>query len=221
MTGNGLAVRSGPGPQYPLVSEFLLGRTEPLETTLLRSEVRLPAGHVVRVQIGPLIVDGATWFAVYNVPQAGQAYTDMPLWRTVAPVPYSEIDFELTWIAVAQPSATYVDVTERPACSPCFDEAPPPTVAAVGVGQGRVGPWINRDAPWMTFAAAAPQSGGVCGFRVTVPSGEIMRDQPAVDYFSALLPGVNPFGAAPADAEVWLDVTGDCGWAATITVPQD
>jgi hypothetical protein len=221
VTGDGLAVRSGPGTDHPLVSEFLLGRTEPLETTLLRSEVRLPAGHVVRVQLGALRIDDTTWFAVYNVPQAGQADTDTPLWRTVAPVPYSEIDFELTWIAAAQQSATFVRLTERPACSPCFGDAPPPTVAAAGVGEGRVGPWINRDAAWVTFAAAAPHTGGVCDFRVAVPSGEVMQDQPGVDYFSAFIPGITAFGVAPADAEVWLDVTGDCGWAVLITVPQN
>ena len=220
VTGNGLAVRSGPGLQHLPVSEFLLGHTDPIETTLLRSEVRLAAGDVVRVQLGPLVVDDTTWFAVYNVPQGGQADTDTPLWRTVAPVPYSEIDFKLTWMALAQPTATFVDVAERPACSPCFGDAPPPTVAAAGVGEGRVGPWPNRDAAWMTFAAAAPQAGGVCDFRVTTPSGAIMLDEPGVDYFSALIPGVSPAPDAPADAEVWLDVGGNCGWAILINLPQ-
>lgn len=86
VTGDGLAVRSGPGREHALVSEYLLGREEPIETTLLRGEVRLPAGYVVRAQLGPLVVDDTAWVAVRNVPQAGQAEADTPLWRTVAPV---------------------------------------------------------------------------------------------------------------------------------------
>ena len=220
VTGNGLAVRSGPGIEHPLVSEFLLGRTEPLETTLLRAEVRLPAGYLVRVGLGPLIVDDLTWFAVSNVPQAGQAPADTPIWRTVAPVPYSEIDFELTWIAAAQAGKTYVRVTERPACSLCFEDSPPPTAAASGVGAGRVGPWTNRDATWMQFAAAAPLASDVCDFRVTTSSSVVRYDERGVDYFSALIPGVSPFPDAPIDAEVWLDIGGDCAWAVRIDLPE-
>jgi hypothetical protein len=217
VTGNGLAVRSGPGTDHPLVSEFLLGRTEPLETILLRAEVRLPAGHVVQANLGPLIVDDLVWFAVYNVPQAGQADDETPIWRTVAPVPYSEIDFELTWIAVAEAGVTFVRVTERPACSPCF-EAPPPTAVAGGSGQGRVGPWINSAPPWIIYAAAARRANEVCDFRLATPAGELMREELGVDYLSGYIPGVSPAPDAAPDAEVWLDVGGDCEWALRINV---
>ena len=216
VTGSALAVRSGPGTEYPIVSEYLLGRTEPLETTLLRSEVRLPAGYVVRVQLGPLVVDDTAWFAVYNVAQAGQADADTPLWRTVAPVPYSEIYFELTWIAASQPGATFVRVAERPACSAYYAESPPPSPAAAGTGEGRVGPWINRVSS-ITIAAAAASSSATCELRVTTQSGDQRFAEPAVKYYSFSNPYVAPvFGAAPGDT-VWLDVSGDCTWAISIS----
>ena len=219
VTGNGLAVRSGPGLQHPPVSEFLLGRTDPIETTLLRNAVRLPAGYVVRVQLGPLVVDETTWFAVYNVPQAGQAVSDAPLWRTIAPVPYSEIDFELTWIAAMQPDATFVRVTDRPSCSPCYDEGPAPSVVAAGTGAGRVGPWLNQAPAWITFAAAPPSSTATCEFRVTNQAGEpAFLDEPAADYVEALIPGVSI--APDRDASVWLDIAGDCSWAVMVNVPE-
>lgn len=221
VTGNGLAVRSGPGLEHPLVSEYLLGTSEPLATTLVRSEVRLPVGHVVRVELGPLLVDDTTWFAVVNVPQAGQAQSDTPIWRTVAPVPYSEIDFELTWIAAAQAGSSFVRVTERPACSACYEEPLLPTAVAAGLGGGRVGPWINRDAAWMTVAAAARSSGSTCEFHVANQAGEPMFfDEFAVDYLKGLIPGVSPAPDAGPLAEVWLDISGDCTWAVTVYVAQ-
>lgn len=195
----------------------MLGRTEPLETTLVRAEVRLPAGHVVRAELGPLIVDNVAWFTVYNVPQAGQADSETPIWRTVAPVPYSEIDFELTWIAVAVPGATYVRVTERPSCSPCF-EALPPTAAAGGSGEGRVGPWINSAPAWIIYAAAARNTNDLCDFRLVTPAGELMREVLGVDYLSGYILGVSPAPDAAPNAEVWLDVSGDCEWAIRINL---
>ena len=221
VTGNGLAVRAGPGADHALVSEYSISREDPIEVTKLKDEVRLPAGHVVQARLGPIVVDDTVWWAVDNVPQAGQAIGDAPVWRSVAPVAYSELDFQLTWIAVAQPGTTLIRTTERPAMEcPCYGEPPGPTVVAAGVGEGRVGPWTNRALAFITLAAAAPESGGVCDFRVTVPSGEIMHDQPGADYFSAFMPGVTAFGVAPADAEVWLDVTGDCAWAVTVALAQ-
>jgi hypothetical protein len=46
-------------------------------------------------------------------------------------------------------------------------------------------------------------------------------DDPAVEYVEALIPGVSPAPNASPEAEVWLDVTGDCAWAASVYVAQD
>lgn len=221
VTGEGLAVRSGPSVEYPLVSEYLLGRTEPLTTTLLRSEVRLPVGHVVQVSLGPLVVDETTWFAVRNVPQAGQTDADTPIWRTRAPVAYSEIDFELTWMAAAQPGVAFVRTTDRPACAACSEGPPSPTAEATGFGDGRVGPWLNRGGAWITFAAASADSSGACEFRITNPEGlPMFANEAAVDYLSAQIPGVSPSPDTPPDEPVWLDVSGNCGWAFVVYVSQ-
>jgi hypothetical protein len=221
ITGSSLAVRAGPGSDHPLVSEFLLGREEPIEITLLRDAVRLPAGHVVRASLGPIIVDETAWFAVDNIPQVGQAQEDTPIWRSVAPVPHSEIDFQLTWIAVAQPGATFVEVTDRPACSPCYGDAPTPVAVASAVGDGRIGPWTNRDVAWMTIAAASSSSSSTCEFHIANQDGDPMfRDEPDVGYVEAFIPGVSPAPNAGPEADVWLDVTGDCAWAVKVYVAQ-
>ena len=222
VTGNGLAVRAGPGAHHPLVSEYSLGSEDSSEITQLREEVRLPAGHVVRAGLGPLVVDDTVWWAVDNVPQAGQASTDAaPVWRSVAPVEHSELDFQLTWIAVAQPGVTLVRVTDQPAACPCYGDPPGPSAFATGVGEGRVGPWINRAPAWMTFAAAAPSPSGTCEFRVVNQDGQPMFfDEAAVDYLDGLIPGVSPAPEAGADAGVWLDIAGDCVWVVSVQLPQ-
>jgi hypothetical protein len=221
VTGDGLAVRAGPGANHPLVSEYSIGRQDPIQVTELREEVRLPAGHVVQARLGPLVVDDTVWWAVDNVPQAGQASVDTPVWRSAAPVAYSELDFQLTWIAVAQPG-TLVRTTDRPAMEcPCYGEPPGPTVVASGVGVGRVGPWTNVAAPFMTFAAAAPSSTDTCEFHVLNQDGDAsFFDEPAVDYLEGLIPGVTPAADAGPDTELWLDIIGDCAWAVTVHLAQ-
>ena len=214
------AVRAGPGTNHPLVSEFLIGRGEPTETTLLRDEVRLSAGHVVQASLEPIIVDETTWVAVDNVPQAGQTREDTPIWRSVAPVPYSEIDFQLTWIAVARQGATFAELTDQPACSDCYGDLPVPVAVASGVGDGRIGPWTNRDVAWITIAAASSSSSST-----RVPHGEpdgepMFINDPAVEYVETLIPGVSPAPTASPEAEVWLDVSGDCAWSAKVYVTE-
>jgi hypothetical protein len=218
ITGDGLAVRAGPGSHHPLVSEYLLGTEDPIETTLLRHEVRLPAGHFVMAVVGPIVVDETTWYAVANVPQDdGQTWEDTPIWRSVAPVPYSEIDFQLTWIAIAQSGATFVEVTDRSACPACYGDWPQPTAVASGVGEGRVGPWPNTGVASITIAAAAPVSTATCAFTITNPTGEPMFfDEAALDYVEGFVPGVSP----GTDDEVWLDVTGDCAWAIKVSAAE-
>lgn len=215
VVADGLAVRAGPGVHHPLVSEYLLGHEEPIETTLLREQVRLGANHVVRAVVGPIVVDDTAWYAVTNVPQDGQAREDTPIWRSVAPVPYSEIDFELTWIAIAQPGAFFVERTSRPACGSCLDDPGRPTAYASGIGDGRIGPWRNSGPAYITIAAAAPSSSSMCEFRLSNQGGQAMfADEPAIDYMTAFIPGVSP----GIDAEVWLDITGDCAWAIRVHV---
>jgi hypothetical protein len=222
VAGNGLAVRAGPGTNHPLVSEFLLGREEPIETTLVRDEVRLSAGHVVQASLEPIIVDETVWVAVYNVPQEGQTREDTPIWRSVAPVPYSEIDFQLTWIAVAQPGTTFVELTDQPACSSCYGDLPVPVVVASGVGDGRIGPWINRNVAWITIAAASSSSTSTCEFNMVNQDGQpTFLNDPAVEYVEVFIPGVSPASNASRESELWLDVTGDCAWAAKVYVAQD
>jgi hypothetical protein len=217
VTGNGLAVRAGPGLQHPLVSEFLLGHDEPIETTLLRDEVRLPAGHVVLVVLGPIVVDQTTWYAVANVPQDGQSRQDAPIWRSVAPVPYSEIDFQLTWMAVAQPGATFVEVADPPSCADCFGDVPELTAVAAGRGSGRIGPWANSGVAYITMAAAAHSESSTCEFQVTNQDGHVMfLEEPMIDYVEAFIPGVSP----GQGAEAWLDITGDCAWAVNVVVAE-
>lgn len=222
ITGDGLAVRAGPGSDHPLVSEFLLGREEPIEITLLRDEVRIPAGHVVRASLEPIIVDETAWVAVSNFPQAGQTHEDIPIWRSVAPVPYSEIYPQLTWIAVAQPGTTFVELTDQPACLSCYGDLPVPVAVASRIGDGRIGPWTNRGAAWITIAAASSSSTSTCEFHMANQDGEPMfLDDPAVEYEATILPGVSPALNASPEAEVWLDVTGDCAWAASVYVTED
>jgi hypothetical protein len=217
ITADGLAVRAGPGSHHPLVSEFLFEGEEPI-VTKLRDEVRLTAGHFVQAVVGPIVVDETTWYAVANVPQAGEAWEDVTLWRSVAPVPYTDGDFQLTWIAIAQPGATFVEVTDRPACPACYGDWPQPSAVASGIGDGRIGPWTNSGVAYITIAAAAQSASSRCEFRITNQDGQAMFfDEPAVDYAEAFIPGVSP----GSDPDAWLDVTGDCGWAIKVLVAQD
>ena len=141
-------------------------------------------------------------------------------WRSVAPVAYSELDFQLTWIAVAQPGATLVRTTDRPAMEcPCYGDAPGLRVVAAGVGEGRVGPWTNRAPPFITLAVAAPSSADTCAFRAVNQAGDEFLDEPAVEVFDGFIPGASLAPDNETAAEVWLDIVGDCAWAVSVFVP--
>jgi hypothetical protein len=224
VTGNGLAVRAGPGSEHALVSEYLITGGDDVVVTRIRDEVRLPAGYVVRAWLGPLVVDDSAWFAVSDVQQAGEAaVTDQyRSWRAVAPVAHTDPSFELTWIAVAQSGTTLVRTTGRPGREcPCYGDALTPNIVAAGVGEGRVGPWKNWAAATIVVAAASPSAADTCEFRLMTQAGESINiNESAVDYFKRLLPGVYLAPKAATDADVWLDVLGDCAWAVSVQLPQ-
>ena len=171
--GDGLAVRTGPGTDHPLVAEYLIHRErDPITVEKLRDSVRLPAGYVVRVELGPVVVDNRAWYAVRNVAQAGQPGEDVASWASKAPVPYTDIDFDLMWLAASEPGALFVQPTDRPASAcPCYGDEPPPSVVATGVGDGRVGPWNNDRVAFIQIAASPVSEDGTCDFTMTGGDG--------------------------------------------------
>lgn len=221
VTGNGLAVRAGPGTEHALVAEWMrTGMGDGLEVTAVRDEVRLPAGYVVRAELGPLVVDDTAWYAVTDVPQAGENAGDdtMQVWRSADWVPSDEYEFELTWIAVSQPGTTLVRLTDLPACSQC-GYPPRPVVVASGVGEGRVGPWTNERPPFITFAGAAPSSTDTCEFRIVSQAGDTFLDEPGVEFIGGQT-GARLAPDGESEAEVWLDIIGDCAWAVSVQLTQ-
>lgn len=213
---DGLAVRAGPGTQYPLVGEYRLWlNREPAEVETLREAVRLSAGYVVRVQLGPLVVDNRAWYAVLNVPQDGQAAADVPSWLESPPVLGTELFARFRWLAASESDTQFVRRTERPSCSQCYADTSALTASATGVGDGLVGPWRNTGPAYIQIAAVPASDASTCQFRVTAPNPadfELPTENAAYHAWWV------PFSVdvAPGSDQASLHVETDCTWAIVV-----
>ena len=177
-------------------------------------------GYVVRASLGPLVVDDTAWYAVGDVPQAGEPTTadSLRIWRTVSPAEDSANAFSSTRSRLHSLGRRLA--TERPATEcPCFGDYPGPTVIAPGVGEGD-----GRGPTWQGHRFPSPPrhprrltlASSVCWTRWR----PVYFDESAVDYLQGQIPGVMPAADAGPDAELWLDILGDCAWAVTVELPQ-
>lgn len=124
MTAAGLAVRRGPTLSGELV-DAVVWDASASEWTSTGEDVRLDAGHQVRVMLGPIERDGVTWYRVVSGPQPGQNPTDEVGWDANGDSQFGDEG----WIAVAQGDQTFVKVIPDPGVEHPLN---PPLVFASG-----------------------------------------------------------------------------------------
>lgn len=126
-TGDGLAVRRAPTTSAGLVfaaywdaqSEQWVGSSD---------EVRLSAGHRVRVSLGPIEREGITWYRVYNVPQRGQESPEEVAWDADNDDTYGVPLGDHGWIATTLDTQSFV----APVADPDPSNMNPPLIFASG-----------------------------------------------------------------------------------------
>ena len=162
---NGLAVRVAPFTDAGLVEALV---HDPVTGDRLASaaSVRLDAGHITWVELGPLVLDGVPWYRVHTGMQPGESDTDLVTWDADGDGQGSDAG----WIAGAGSDGTYLELV---APDPSAPAAPEPLVAASGVWDYDSEPFSARSQVGGAFAAAEHADAG-CEFSVTLSSGEVL-----------------------------------------------
>ena len=211
---DGLAVRTGPGTDHPLAAEFLLHQ-DPVSVEKVRDAVRLPAGHVVRVELGPLVVGDRAWYAVHNVAQDGQAVADVASWGSRPPGPGDYFEPRGWRLRNPVPNCP----THRPSGigMPVLWRHARAVGGRDGVGDGRVGPWDNNTYTFIQIAASPVSEADTCDFWVSGRDGDPpLISEVGTDTFETLLPSID---VAPGMDEA-VRVSGDCAWAIAVDPAQ-
>lgn len=216
---NRLAVRKAPTRTSPLVHEWRLTGDAPADL----GEVRLSTGDFVSVHLGPLPVGDTVWYLVWPADDA-KLHQSANGWYDVPPMTGSEGP---GWVAASVGSNTYLTLHRRPEAGEIEDFLPL-GVNAAGAGSYVSDPQPRHDLTLFDWAAAAPNPGTGCSFKVTlVPEDGSVAPALAVETSTngvataPLTATVLNIPWLPAPAGSWASFTvhveSTCNWAIRLT----
>jgi hypothetical protein len=162
---DGLAVRRDPHSSSPLTLAMVWD-ADAQAWTNTQDEVRLNAGHLVTVSLGPILEDGIAWYRVFSYPQSNQTPEQEVRWDWN----HDGLSDE-GWIAVSQDGQAYA---ERRDVEPDPHQIPLPLVFASG-GSGTFEFEPFQASHQLAGDVALLVSGGVapCDLEITLePTGE-------------------------------------------------
>jgi hypothetical protein len=189
VTGDGLAVREGPGTAYTMLGA---ARSDNSGTEVLGSPYRLAAGEQLVVGQGPLTIDGRDWYGV--------AHSDDAIHWTPPDEPEAGIQ---GWIAANDGAAHFVRLVAEGSDPCCFMES--------GVGSATTAaiPTLPVGAPGairgFTLMIGHTDPAGSCHVRVTDDTDQVLLDQTVVGWG-------NPGAWWPGDGDQ-LVIDTECSWS--------
>lgn len=217
---DGLAVRAEPFESARLVSAW---ESVDDEWRQVEDEVRLDAGHLVAVQLGPIPIGEIVWYRVREMVQPGQDPTRH--WDATGEGPQGESD---GWIAVRVGDDPYVRMHEQGGEAPGWM-----SVLASGNAEFVSDPFPRHDNLHLEWALSLGSRPGPCGFQVTAEGADAATSAgAAVPMVSESLDepfreGRATFRAADLEPiqgseQFRLRVAADCDWALTLAaLPHD
>ncbi len=204
---NGLAVRTGPGAEFPLLAAYRY------PDRFVTDELRLDAGHYLVVEHGPLVVNGVPWLMVYNVQQPGESSDDTLDWDADG----DEFRDDYGWIAgVGSDGSAYVVEDEIPVNpnDPVYGPGPGSYLVQVGTGSMTTDDFELSSPPVINFAAAATD-GGDCTLIITLESSD---EQLVTEHVDKVATGT--VFAADATGTVSIGIETDCAWSMVVAPAQ-
>lgn len=193
------------------------------ESPLDRGEVRLKKGDYVSVQLGPIRVGATVWYLVW--PATGTTLHGAGAgWYTGSP---ADVSPGPAWVAASVDADVYLTFHRRPDVEE-IEAFEPLGLNAAGTGPFESAAQPRHDGWLLHWAAAAPDSGSSCSFRVTLaPSDAAVAAREPLDTSTSGVK-VSPIQgtfvsapwlpAAPGSWETFtLQVAGTCRWAVRLT----
>ena len=155
VTADGLAVRSQPSASAPLVAAW---ESADGEWRRVADEVRLEAGHLITVTLGPITVDDIVWYRAREKVQGDQDPTRH--WDATGEGPQGETQ---GWIATREGEEAYVRLHEAGGDDPGWVR-----VASAGEGDAVSGPFPPHDLLQVEWAISHADGPGACEIRVAI-----------------------------------------------------
>lgn len=194
VTGDGLAVRQGPGTAYTLLDAARWGDDG---VQVLGSPYRLTAGEQLVVGQGPLAIDGRDWYEV--------RHTDEEIQWTPPGDPDAGIQ---GWIAANDRDAEFVRLVTESSDPCCFVDSGVGPATTSEVPTLPVPPTGGMRGLTLTIGHADPA--GSCDVRVTDEVGEVLLDETVVGWG-------NPGAWWPGDGGR-LRIDSECAWSLRVGI---
>lgn len=194
VTGDGLAVREGPGTAYTLLDA---ARWDDSGTEVLGSPYRLVAGEQLVIGQGPLAIDGRDWYSV--------RHTDDEIRWTPPGDPGSGIH---GWIATNDEAAEFVRLVVEASDPCCFVES--------GVGPSTTATVPTLPVPpsggmrGFTLTVGHVDPAAACHVLVTDHTGEVLLDDTIVGWG-------NPGAWWPGEGGR-LVIETECAWSLNVGI---
>lgn len=204
---NGLAVRTGPGTEFPLLAAYRY------PDRFVTAELRLNSGHYLVVEHGPVVVNGIPWLLVHNIQQPGESSDETLRWDADG----DEFHIDHGWIAGAgSDSSAWVAEDEFPTSpnDPVHGPGPEPYLILTGTGSLTTGAFATTAPAGIDWVAVDP-SGGACAMKITVqPSGETLISERVEPVSSGTI------RAADGGATVSIGIETECAWSLVVYPEQ-
>lgn len=205
---NGLAVRQGPSVSSPLTQGARVLADSTLEPM---GDVRLGAGELVSVHLGPLLIGETAWYVVWPAERYGHGSNDTYMWT--AP-DSGESSSSPGWVAASIGQDQYLTLHRRPSSSETavFPEGSPGTLVVAGSGNYESEPQGRNPFFALTWAVARGDRSAPCAFSMTLlPEGGAAAAVVALEVSTADI-AQGPTGTdGPFMQGAWVMGTNDWG----------
>jgi hypothetical protein len=161
---NGLAVRQGPSVSSQLTQGARVAAGPALEPM---GDVRLAAGELVSVHLGPLLIGDTAWYVVWPAERYGHGSNDTYMWTS----PDSgESSSSPGWVAASVDQDQYLTLHRRPTTDVASEGHG--TLMVAGSGNYESGPQGRNPFFALTWAVATEDRSAPCAFSMTLsPEG--------------------------------------------------
>jgi hypothetical protein len=214
-----LAARKSPDRSAALVHRYDTSGETPID----KGEVRLSKGTKVMVGVGPLRVGNIVWYLVWPSPD-GKVSDSTSDWYAGKP---ADVSSGPAWVAASLDANIYMVLDRRPDVSE-IEAKQAVGLFASGTGAYESAPQPRHDAFLLDWAAAAPDQGSPCTFRVSmtpadagVPPKKPVDTSTSTAKSSPLLGLVVNAPWLPIPAGSWttftVKITGSCAWTFRLT----
>lgn len=212
---NGLAVRSGPGSEYPLAAGYRWDSATNSEV-LVTDSVRVDDGYYLWVEDGPILIDNIPWYHVGN--SARQSTDEGPDLNLSWDTDGDEFRSDSGWVAGGDGSSAFLVAAEPlppPPGTQVYGDSPEPYALLHGIGSARTEAFQPSAPVGIRWYASDPE-GASCQISMRLePLGIEMLSTEVTGWDGGdnWWPQDSAWDSRLQSGQYWIDIDTDCAWS--------